>query len=335
MYTLQMMTALRIAYTTEFDDEFLAEHLPTHIIGIVQLIRKIIGIVDVMAMDELARHDTDGNLEDNSEEVWAKFRDIVDSMNNHSAHIENDMYLFMVSLYPKFIQCIDPRALTYELCMAAVATRGDTIQYITERRFLTEELYQTAVDDNGFALRYIQNPSDAVILKAIYNEPVVVKDINVQQLTPVMAFTAIMGSGSLLGYLIVNEDNLNFEITRDMIDKATFRTPFVIEALTELPTFQNNDDFFKRIYMTSVCRDPEVYSSVPEEYKTDQMAYVVVYNYAHDIIYLPDVQRKLLYKTAVMLDPTVLGLIPQVDMTQAICDAALNRKVIVSVIFNA
>lgn len=340
-----MKAALKIAQSSYTNAQLKTDRVLTPAtLNLVRFIRK----VNQQVKDRLHRDNEIGDdMDDNSVdiEICELFNRMKTDWDKYIRQHTYDMYLYTVSLYPRFIQCIvakdqgkganDVKETTYELCVTAVSREGDTIQYINIPEMLTEELYELAVANEGQALLYILDPSLNVILRAIYSNPEIILQTRIDLMTHLMALMAVVRDGSLLQHLIGIRSLLGFEISKDMIDKATYNNPEQIVHLSYLPHIQDDTIFLNRIYLRSVFRKPEVYHALPEEYRTAQMAYFMVYNYAHNVMFLPEQQRKLLYKTAVMLDPTVLMKIPIHEITQDICNIALDRNIIIEVIFNA
>jgi hypothetical protein len=353
MYSLQMTMAIQIADSMESVENLKQQDIPENLVDLVDLIIKTRHIVDGLIQKNLTDVDIieiDAELT-NIMELWGVFN----TYYIYDMYI-NDIYLYLVSLYPKFIQFIPKKYITRELCFKAVHIDGENLKYLidddddndNENKFsnvltkeLYEELYEAAVTNNGNALQYIKEPSDAIIFKAIDNEPDAIELVPVNRLTSDMALMAVLGDGMELAYLYTNHQFLNFPITQDIIDKATFENSYAIRFIPLPIVFnESNKPFLTGIYLRSICRNPGVFEEdeecIPSNYMTIYIAIILIYFYARNIKYLPPRFKTVeSYEIAVQLDPTVLIDMDVKDITQDICDLALRPGINIAVIYHA
>lgn len=80
----------------------------------------------------------------------------------------DSLCLAQVRINGRLIQCVHKP--TPEICLAAVGNEGAALSYIPPE-LKTAEIYRTAIKNNPFVLKHIENPSEELIFMAIREEP--------------------------------------------------------------------------------------------------------------------------------------------------------------------
>lgn len=264
-----------------------------------------------------------------------------------SYHNEKDISLYMISLNPYFIRGIiekdiewramnnktenDFHLLDYDICFTAVKKDGMLLQYIPQK-FRNQDLLITALLQNGLALQFLENPSESDRVLAVYQNSQALLLIPIDEIQYWVAYIALQTDGMLLLWLI-RDDNigqLQFLITPELIEIATFSSPYVIryiDRITYLYTNHIYSRFFQRIYTRAVCKKPYLYEFVPDIYKKDdRMCFITCTLRPLNSSKVPAGSIISYYAQAVTMDPMTIMHVPERFTTTFMYNLALGRE---------